>query len=78
MKWAIVIEKGKRNYGGYVPDLPGIGVAGDTPEEVKRLLTEAIEIYLQEEDSGIPEAACPVDYVEVSRPMHRELERKPF
>ncbi len=48
MKWAIVIEQSANGYGGYVPDLPGIGVVGDTPEEVRELLTGAIELYLEE------------------------------
>jgi predicted RNase H-like HicB family nuclease len=65
MKWAIVIEKGNRNYGGYVPDLPGVGVVGDSPEEVKTLLAEAIELCLREHDGPSLEPVSMVDYLEV-------------
>ncbi len=69
MKWAIVIEKSANGFGGYVPDLPGIGVAGDSPEEVRHLLEGAIEIYLEEtaperEKPLQPQAA--VEYIEMS------------
>jgi predicted RNase H-like HicB family nuclease/DNA-binding CsgD family transcriptional regulator len=76
MKWAIIIEKGKRNYGGYVPDLPGIGVVGDSPEEIKNLLAEAIELYVQEQDGATPEPVSTADYVEVPQPLLSGLERK--
>lgn len=48
MKYAIVIEKTHSGFSGYVPDLPGIGVAGETRPEVRRLLREAVGIYLAE------------------------------
>ena len=35
MRYAVVIEKGERNYSAYVPDLPGCVSVGDTPEQVK-------------------------------------------
>ncbi len=35
MRYAVLIEKGERNYSGYVPDLPGCVSIGDTLDEVK-------------------------------------------
>jgi predicted RNase H-like HicB family nuclease len=32
VRYAVVIEKGERNYSAYVPDLPGCVSVGDTPE----------------------------------------------
>lgn len=66
MKWAVVIEKSADGFGGYVPDVPGIGVVGDSPEEVRRLLAEAIELYLEEAAGDGPalEPQAAVDYVE--------------
>ena len=35
-------------WGAYAPDLPGLGVVGDTIEEAERLIREGIKIYLDE------------------------------
>ena len=35
MKYVVVIEKGEKNYGAYVPDLPGCVAVGDTVDQVK-------------------------------------------
>jgi len=67
MKWAIVIEKSSTGYGGYAPDLPGLGVVGETREEVRRLLREGIELYLEETADEAPKAPeSEVDYLELS------------
>jgi predicted RNase H-like HicB family nuclease len=47
VKYAVLIEKGEKNYGAYVPDLPGCVAAGKTLEEVERLIREAIEFHLE-------------------------------
>ena len=36
MRYAMIIEKGERNFSAYVPDLPGCIATGKTLEEVKR------------------------------------------
>ena len=57
-KYAVIIEKGPSNYGAYVPDLPGCVAVADTPEEVERLIREAIEFHLEgmrEDGDPIPE-----------------------
>ena len=41
-------EYGPSSYGAYVPELPGIGVAGETEDEVRGLVAEAIRLYLDE------------------------------
>lgn len=35
MRYAVVIEKGERNFSAYVPDLPGCVSVGETLEDVK-------------------------------------------
>ena len=45
--YTVVIEKGKRNYGAYVPDLPGCVAVGDTVAEVTRLIREAIAFHIE-------------------------------
>ena len=42
MRYAVIIEKGTNSYGAYVPDLPGCVAVGETIEEVKILIQEAI------------------------------------
>lgn len=69
MRYAIVIEKAEGNYSAYVPDLPGCVAAGDTIEETRQLLEEAIEIHIKgmmEDGEPIPEPTTQVDFVEVA------------
>ncbi len=69
MRYAIVIEKGETSYGAYVPDLPGCVAVGETLEEVKALIQEAISFHiegLQEDGLAIPEPVSICDYVEAS------------
>jgi len=58
MKYAVIYEKTKTGYSGYVPDLPGCVAAGDTLEQTSQLLLEAIEFHLagmREDGDPIPE-----------------------
>lgn len=68
MRYAVIIEKGKDSYGAYVPDLPGCIAVGETEEEVRHLISEAIEFHLEglrESGEAIPEPHSSVDYVEI-------------
>src|ERR1700722_17834434 len=68
MRYAVVIEKGERNHSASVPDLPGCVSVGDTPEQVKSEIREAIEFHLEgmrEDGLPIPRPSSPADYVEV-------------
>jgi predicted RNase H-like HicB family nuclease len=47
MKYAVIIEKGDTSYGAYVPDLPGCVAVGESCEEVKQLIREAIAFHLE-------------------------------
>jgi len=69
MKYAVIIEKGEKGYGAYVPDLPGCIAAGDTKEEVKKLIHEAIEFHiegLKEDGEQIPQPASSIEFIEVA------------
>ena len=46
MRYLIIIERGDAGYGGSVPDVPGVFAAGDSPQEVERLLAEALAEHL--------------------------------
>lgn len=47
MAYVVIFEKGENNYGAYVPDLSGCAVVGETLEEVRRLIAEAIEFHIE-------------------------------
>jgi predicted RNase H-like HicB family nuclease len=44
--YAVIIERSQTGYGAYAPELPGVGVVGDSIEEVERLVREAIALHL--------------------------------
>ena len=69
MRYAVVIEKAENNYSAYVPDLPGCVATGETVEEVRRQINEAVEFHLRglrEDGLPIPEPTSQVDYVEAA------------
>lgn len=69
MRYMVVIEKGETSWGAYVPDLPGCVAAGETEEEVKHLIQEAIEFHIEDlAESGeqIPPPRSKMDYVDVA------------
>ena len=48
-EYLVIVENyGSRAFGAYVPELPGIGVAGETEDEVRDLIADAIRLYLDE------------------------------
>lgn len=55
MEFAVVFEKTSNGWSGYAADLPGLGVAGATIEETKRLLREGIELHIEGmREDGVP------------------------
>ncbi len=67
-RYAVVIEKAAKNFGAYVPDLPGCVATGPTVEKTERLLREAIALHIQgiiEDGLTIPEPSSLVEYVEL-------------
>jgi predicted RNase H-like HicB family nuclease len=71
MRFAVVFEKTGTGWSAYAPDLPGLGVAGDTVEETRQLLREAIKLHIDDlraTGQPIPPAASQADYLEVALP----------
>lgn len=69
MRYLIVIEKAKHNYGAYSPDLPGCVATGRTREETKRKMLEAIEMHirgLREDGLPIPKPSSSSEYVAIA------------
>src|SRR5207253_5927515 len=46
-EYLAVIEREGEAWGAYCPDLPGVGVAGETREEVEALIREAVSLHLE-------------------------------
>ena len=69
MRYAVVIEKGERNYSAYAPDLPGCVAVGDTLEDVKSEIREAIAFHLEgmrKDGTPIPPPSSLAEYVDVA------------
>ena len=47
MEYTIIIEEGENSFGAYVSDLPGCIAVGETEEEVRELIKEAIEFHIE-------------------------------
>ena len=69
MRYLVVIERGESSYGAYVPDLPGCVAVGESVEEVRRLISEAIELHLEglrADGEPVPEPTSQGDYLDVA------------
>ena len=68
MHYLVVVEKGPKSFGAYVPDLPGCIAAAETRQEVLALIREAIEFHiegLKEDGEPIPPPSSSSEVVEV-------------
>jgi len=67
-RFLVVIEKTKKNYSAYSPDLPGCIATGKTREEVERNMHEAIEIHINgliEDRQPVPEPKSSSEYMAI-------------
>jgi predicted RNase H-like HicB family nuclease len=64
MKLKVVLEPSDEGgFSIYVPSLPGCISEGDTVEEALENIREAIDLYLEEEPSVLPERAQVLELV---------------
>jgi predicted RNase H-like HicB family nuclease len=66
MKYLVVYEKSETGWGAHVPDLPGLGAAGATLDEVKTLIREAIEFHIEGmklNGEHIPQPSALTEYI---------------
>ncbi len=45
--YLVVYEKGRKNYSGFAPDVAGCGSVGDTLDEMRANLREALELFME-------------------------------
>ena len=65
MEYLVIFEETGKSVGAYVPDLPGCVAIGETRDEAKQLIREAIELHiesLREHGEAVPQ---PHSFVEV-------------
>ena len=70
MKYLVVIEKGPKSYGAFVPDLPGCVAVAKTSRDVRRLIREAVELHVQDlNDRGerVPKPTARPEYISMPR-----------
>jgi len=75
--YAIVIEKGARNYSAYAPDLPGCIATGKTRRQVEARMRQAIALHVQgllEDGEAIPVPSTVT--ATVSMPAAQAIARK--
>ena len=70
MKYVYVIEKASDgSYSAFVPDLPGCTTSGDSADEVRRNIGDAVASYidsLREHNEPVPPPTSSVDVVEAA------------
>jgi len=55
-EYLVVIEREGDAWGAFCPDLPGVGVVGDSREEVEQLVRDAVSFHLD----GLRRAGEPI------------------
>jgi len=68
MQYAMIVEKGEKNYSAYFPDLPGCVATAKRLDELKQAMREALELHLRgmrEDGLPIPEPSL-AEYVEAA------------
>ena len=69
-EYLVIFERGKDGgWGAYAPDLPGLGVAAETREEVATLIREGIALHiaaLHEDGLPIPEPVTRAELISVA------------
>ena len=73
MRYAVVIEKSKRNYSAYLPDVPGCVATGRTVQETVGNLREALALHfeaMRNDGDPIPDPQTLVDYIDAELPAH--------
>ncbi len=64
--YTVILEQGPTSWGAYVPDLPGCVAVGETLEEIRQLIGEAIAFYIEElrrDGRPIPHAASHAELI---------------
>lgn len=69
-KFLIIIEKAKKNYSAYSPDLPGCIATGKTKGQAEKNMYAAIQLHIEgmEEDGlPIPKSTSTAEYFAIAK-----------
>jgi len=67
--YLVVIEKARRNYSAYVPDLPGCVATGRTRQAARQAIAAAIRMHvagLREDGLPVPDPSTSAELVRVA------------
>ncbi len=76
-EYLVFYEKGASNWSAFSPDIPGCGSLGDTLEDTRANMREAVELYLAETMKAgepIPEALATSVNINEFDPNHETKE----
>ncbi len=68
-EYTVIYERAGSNFSAYVPDLPGCIATGDTLEETKQIMREAMRLHLdlmRRDGDPIPEPSIFAENVPVA------------
>ncbi len=68
-RFLVVMERAGGNLSAYAPDLPGCVATGETLEETRQNMHEAIELHIQglrQDHLPVPEPSSVAEFVEVA------------
>jgi predicted RNase H-like HicB family nuclease len=69
VKFLVVVERGEKSWGAYVPDLPGCVAVGESRDEVVRLAKEAIDLHvadLKDRGESVPQPTSEGELVDAA------------
>jgi predicted RNase H-like HicB family nuclease len=69
LRYPIVIEKSRKNYSAYSPDLPGCIATGATVRQTLSRMKRAIEFHLEglkKEGADIAQPSTRVEYIDIA------------
>ncbi len=69
LRYPIVIEKTKKNYSAFSPDLPGCVATGATVRQTLSRMKAALKLHLEalkEQGAEIAEPSTRVDYIDIA------------
>jgi predicted RNase H-like HicB family nuclease len=69
LRYAIIIEKSKKNYSAYSPDLPGCVATGATIRQTLSRMKSAIKFHLEglkKEGAEIAAPSTRVEYIDIA------------
>ena len=68
MRYVVIVEKGPKGYGAYLPDLPGCVAVGKSRREVRKLIAEAVPLHLEglaQDGLPVPKPSSECEYLAV-------------